>query len=64
MVNNTINQEDRIKSDRADYFSKIMNTAKSLIFDKMNNRLEELKEQTIGQKNKVNLNKTINNVDF
>jgi hypothetical protein len=64
MINNTINQEDRIKSDRADYFSKIMNTAKSLIFDKMNNRLEELKEQKIGQKNKVNLNKTINNVDF
>ena len=64
MINNTINQEDRIKSDRADYFSKIMNKAKSLIFDKMNNRLEELKEQKIGQKNKVNLNKTINNADF
>ena len=50
MINNTINQEDRIKSDRADYFSKIMNTAKSLIFDKMNNQLDELKEQKIGQK--------------
>ena len=61
MTNNTNNKEDRIKSDRLDYYSKIMNTSNSFIFDKINNHFEELKELKIAQKNKLSLNKTINN---
>ena len=61
MINRIINKDDGIKPDKLDYYTKIVNSANSFIFDKLsNNRLEDLKEQKIGQNYKLSLNKTIN----
>ena len=38
-----------------------MNSANSYIYDKLKNPLDDLKEDKIGQKNRIIFNKTINN---
>ena len=61
MINNTINKDDRTKYDKLDYYDKIMNSANSYTYDKLNNPLDDLKEEKIGQKKRIIFNKTINN---
>ena len=61
IINNMINKDDRIKPDKLDYYTKIMNSANSYTHDKLNNPIDDLKEDKIGQKNRIIFNKTINN---